>query len=534
MLLALIPAATVAVPAISTAAPTRNQSVPPADPIDYDTFDKVTFNAVANGVEQPYTGGATSFSATFDTTNFTVTDAERANSPNYNGCIHPAPRPSSFAGRTAWVRFAPGNAGVISVRASASYDVVLIMRKSLPAPLGTNSLGTTSSLDCSDAGGIGIDERVGAVTTVCPGLPNCLLVDPAHIYYVQVGILCVPEGDPVNCANGVPPSGAMTTVQLDFKPLDQDGDGVADTTDVCPTVAGHASAQGCPDPDGDGVRNDNGADNCPTQLGVPAASPYNGCPAGPTPPQPPPAYVVITGLDGDVDNTNTIAVKLNLNWPQGAQNADITNGDGTFQTVTLGPESIDWQLRPLSGSAPSESRLVSVTYRGPGISNSNVVDAITLDTKPPALAHQRLYNDGDGWILALKAQDRGTGVASVALLTKAKKGLGKVTVCAKSNCPENTRQVLTSKKKKPRFARIVDAAGNPKVVKLVPRATACSTPPQYLVLKGNHGDYDCFKERDECSKTDGHLWSLSLYVRCRKGTVKVINPPLLLSLLHIG
>ena len=54
------------------------------------------------------------------------------------------------------------------------------------------------------------------------------------------------------------------------------------------------------------------------------------------------------------------------------------------------------------------------------------------------------------------------------------------------------------------------------------------------MLKGNHGDYDCFKERDECSKTDGHLWSLSLYVRCRKGTVKVINPPLLLSLLHIG
>jgi hypothetical protein len=146
---------------------------------------------------------------------------------------------------------------------------------------------------------------------------------------------------------------------------------------------------------------------------------------------------------------------------------------------------------------------------------------------------QRLYNDGDGWILALKAQDRGTGVASVALLTKTGKGLGKVIVCAKANCPETTRQVFTSKKKRPRFAQIIDAAGNPKVVKLVRRATACSTPPQYLVLKGNHGDYDCFKEHDECSKTDGHLWSLSLYVRCRKGSVKVINSPLL-SPLHIG
>jgi OOP family OmpA-OmpF porin len=65
---------------------------------------------------------------------------------------------------------------------------------------------------------------------------------------------------------------------------DRDGDGVVDTADACPSVAGVANADpaknGCPPPrdrDGDGVTDD--ADACPTEPGKPNDDPSkNGCP----------------------------------------------------------------------------------------------------------------------------------------------------------------------------------------------------------------------------------------------------------------
>jgi outer membrane protein OmpA-like peptidoglycan-associated protein len=81
---------------------------------------------------------------------------------------------------------------------------------------------------------------------------------------------------------------------------DQDGDGIADRDDSCPTVPGDVRMGGCPDRDGDGIAdnvddcpddaglrrfsgcpdtdNDNivdKEDNCPTVAGLPA---MNGCP----------------------------------------------------------------------------------------------------------------------------------------------------------------------------------------------------------------------------------------------------------------
>ena len=55
--------------------------------------------------------------------------------------------------------------------------------------------------------------------------------------------------------------------------LDQDGDGVVDAEDKCPTVAGLASLQGCPDSDGDGITD--ASDKCPNQAGL---AKYQGCP----------------------------------------------------------------------------------------------------------------------------------------------------------------------------------------------------------------------------------------------------------------
>lgn len=56
---------------------------------------------------------------------------------------------------------------------------------------------------------------------------------------------------------------------------DTDGDGIVDSKDKCPTVAGTAKYDGCPvpDTDGDGINDEN--DKCPTVKGL---AKYDGCP----------------------------------------------------------------------------------------------------------------------------------------------------------------------------------------------------------------------------------------------------------------
>jgi len=54
---------------------------------------------------------------------------------------------------------------------------------------------------------------------------------------------------------------------------DQDGDGVADSDDKCPSTPGSISAKGCPDADKDGISDYD--DKCPNKPGIKA---MNGCP----------------------------------------------------------------------------------------------------------------------------------------------------------------------------------------------------------------------------------------------------------------
>lgn len=54
---------------------------------------------------------------------------------------------------------------------------------------------------------------------------------------------------------------------------DKDGDGITDADDVCPDVAGSSQFAGCPDTDGDGIQDKE--DKCPTLAGVTA---LQGCP----------------------------------------------------------------------------------------------------------------------------------------------------------------------------------------------------------------------------------------------------------------
>lgn len=56
-------------------------------------------------------------------------------------------------------------------------------------------------------------------------------------------------------------------------PKDRDNDGIVDSLDACPDVAGIAALQGCPDKDGDGIADKN--DKCPDIAGL---ARYEGCP----------------------------------------------------------------------------------------------------------------------------------------------------------------------------------------------------------------------------------------------------------------
>ena len=56
-------------------------------------------------------------------------------------------------------------------------------------------------------------------------------------------------------------------------PKDSDGDGVPDKVDACPTIAGSAKLNGCPDKDGDGIEDKD--DKCPTVAG---SKEFGGCP----------------------------------------------------------------------------------------------------------------------------------------------------------------------------------------------------------------------------------------------------------------
>ena len=69
------------------------------------------------------------------------------------------------------------------------------------------------------------------------------------------------------------PVAVVVPIPVVEPPKDRDGDGVLDSLDKCPDVAGLASLQGCPDRDGDGITD--AEDKCPD---VPGLARYQGCP----------------------------------------------------------------------------------------------------------------------------------------------------------------------------------------------------------------------------------------------------------------
>lgn len=88
-----------------------------------------------------------------------------------------------------------------------------------------------------------------------------------HFYY-SVGIAGSISGNKKPTAVIPPPPPPVVEA-----PKDRDGDGVVDSLDACPDVAGLPQFKGCPDTDGDGIPDKD--DKCPNVAGV---ARYNGCP----------------------------------------------------------------------------------------------------------------------------------------------------------------------------------------------------------------------------------------------------------------
>jgi hypothetical protein len=77
----------------------------------------------------------------------------------------------------------------------------------------------------------------------------------------------------LHCVEDLPPNAALCTVDPTYPTCDQDGDGVPNNRDQCPTQHGGGHPSGCPDSDGDGVLDRD--DRCPFEPGSAATA---GCP----------------------------------------------------------------------------------------------------------------------------------------------------------------------------------------------------------------------------------------------------------------
>ncbi|MBS1947840.1 MAG: OmpA family protein [Bacteroidetes bacterium] len=89
-----------------------------------------------------------------------------------------------------------------------------------------------------------------------------------HFYY-SVGVAdCLLCGNKAKTKAIAPPPPPVVEA-----PKDRDGDGIVDSLDACPDVAGLPQFKGCPDTDGDGIPDKD--DKCPNVAGV---ARYNGCP----------------------------------------------------------------------------------------------------------------------------------------------------------------------------------------------------------------------------------------------------------------
>lgn len=114
--------------------------------------------------------------------------------------------------------------------------------------------------------------------------------------------------------------------------IDKDGDGVPDYRDNCPSEAGPASNNGCPEKDSDGDGIVDSKDNCPNKAG-PASN--NGCPLGK------PDFIVVAisvdagGIKTSTDKSSTLRIRKNKVHKVCTRVKNIGNITGNLNNVLV-------------------------------------------------------------------------------------------------------------------------------------------------------------------------------------------------------
>jgi hypothetical protein len=484
---------------------------PSAASASYDFFDDETLNDVnVFGQEIPYESGAPRvFTASFDTSDFTLEAGEDDDSPDsYNTCVKPPVNPFTWGGRTAWARFDPGVAGELhAVAETPGYDSIIWIREARQAPWGATTftdLSGRAPAGCGDSNLAAGNEEVFSSANA------------ANAYYIQVGGKC--PGDRTTCHDPSVPGGP-TTIRVTFTPSDADGDGIPDTKDLClGGERGLVTPDGCPDTDQDGIRDSEEGPDCVGQKGVPAPMPWNGCFDGPDPPRPGGASVVIKSLkDGNPDNTPSVNVILELNWPRGARRAVANNSAGDPDVPIPLQASVPWQIRPAETSATRE---VEVKFTGPNI-DAKDSDTITLDPLPPRVSRTLLLPSGSGrWFVGMRAVDdrRGSGVSRIEVLDSRRRRTARgVRVCDRTSCRRAVTEDLRRLAEKPAFLRAVDAAGN----RSKPKALAVASGGCRIKVPLGGMKIDCYQLGDTCNKSNPPYWKLAHpALKCKNHKVK--------------
>jgi hypothetical protein len=161
---------------------------------------------------------------------------------------------------------------------------------------------------------------------------------------------------------------------------------------------------------------------------------------------------------------------------------------------------------------------VQVTYQGPNVANAVVSDIITLDPVAPTVPESLVVATDDGWYVGLRMKDAGTGVSRVSVLDTDRRTIRDKVLCKAGQCDRKVDGSFTSGRKKPRYARVADAAGNVRTVRLrvSAAATSCKSAEYVVPYKLPPYDYRCVRLNQSCGAFKQDLaWKQSL-VRCRR------------------